>query len=64
MANSGNNNLYSIKEQDLENGIHLRPYKEIEEMSYNEDFKKEELNIDFVDGENFNIFVFKVITGN
>lgn len=59
-----NNNLYSIKEQDLENDIHLRPYKEIEEMSYNEDFKKEELNIDFVDGENFNIIVFKVITEN
>ena len=61
-----NNNLYSIKEQDLENDIHLRPYKEIEEMSYNEDFVKgefniiEELNIDFIDGENFNITLMQI----
>ncbi len=61
-----NNYLYSIKEQDLENGIHLRPYKEIEEISYNEDFVKgefniiEELNIDFIDGENFNITLMQI----
>ncbi len=61
-----NNYLYSIKEQDLENDIHLRPYKEIEEMSYNEDFVKgefniiEELNIDFIDGENFNITLMQI----
>lgn len=55
-----NNNLYSIKEQYLVNDINLRPYKKIEEISYNNDktenyYKEENLYITFVDGEEYNL---------
>ena len=54
-----NNNLYSIEEQDLGNGIHLRPYKEIEEMSLKnertEKYEEKNLYITFIDGEEYNI---------
>ncbi len=47
------NNLYSIKLEDLVNNSKLKPYKKIEKIIYNYD--DNDLNIDFVDGEVLNI---------